>query len=580
MAAKPKGHKTNSDRVERAYKNTSGDKKTDAKQRKKNLILIGSTLFLLIAAVTAGFFLFWEKDDGLILPNVSVAGVDVGGMTKESALEAVNQATKYTYSQNNMVVKVNDHQEEISPSDSGVLLNVEAAVEVAYQYGRTGNSKQRAQDKLESVTGIVVDILPYLNLDMDAIQSSLDTLAAHYSSLLTETTYQVTGSYDPETGSVPTLTITKGTPEYNLDMDVLTQKVLDAYNTNCFSVEMICEAIQPQNLDLQAIFDEHCIAAKDAIVDPQTFDVTPATDGCEFSISEVEEKLKAAAPGEELTIPFTKTKGNTEESDKLYRDVLGHFTTTASGSSNRNNNLKRACESINGKILLPNDVFSYNYTLGERTEANGYRPGASYSGNETITTYGGGICQVSSTLYYCTLVADLEIIERSNHGFYPGYIPLGMDATVSWNALDFKFRNNTNYPIRIEAEASGGSVTISLVGTDEKDYEIKMEYRVLNTTSYKVTYETMTADNEKGYKDGDEIVSGYTGYEVETYKCKYSKATGELISKDIVNTSKYRSRDQVICKIEEPKQEETKPTEPTTPPPGLDGTGGGITPDE
>ena len=151
-----------------------------------------------------------------------------------------------------------------------------------------------------------------------------------------------------------------------------------------------------------------------------------------------------------------------------------------------------------------------------------------------------------------------------------------MDAVVSWNSLDFKFYNNTNFPIRIDAEASGGSVTVSIMGTDEKDYEIKMEYDILETYNHATTYKTMSANNAEGYKDGDEIVKGYTGYDVEVFKCKYDKESGELISRDKVDSSHYRSRDAVICKIDAPQEEETTPTTP----PGMQGTGGGISPDE
>ena len=116
MASSPKSRKTDADRVERAYRSTSGKskKKSASKQHKRNVTLIVITLVVVIAAVAAGFFLFWEKDNKLILPNVSVAGVDVGNMSKEDAVLAVQQATKYTYAQNNMVVKVNEHQPSVS----------------------------------------------------------------------------------------------------------------------------------------------------------------------------------------------------------------------------------------------------------------------------------------------------------------------------------------------------------------------------------------------------------------------------------------------------------------------------------
>ena len=151
-----------------------------------------------------------------------------------------------------------------------------------------------------------------------------------------------------------------------------------------------------------------------------------------------------------------------------------------------------------------------------------------------------------------------------------------MDAVVSWNSLDFKFYNNTNYPIRIEATASGGSVTVSILGTDEKDYEVKMEYEILNTYNFTTTYKSYAPGNSEGYEDGDEIVKGYTGYDVDVYKRKVDKETGEEISREKVDSSHYRSRDAVICEIDEPQEEEV--TTPTIP--GLQGTGGGISPDE
>ncbi len=579
MAAYQRGRRSDADRVERTYQRTSGNRrrKSASRQRNNNLILIIITLLVVVAAIITGLVLFSDKDDGLILANVSVAGVDVSRMTKEDAITAVRLATENTYGKNNMVVQVNDQKEEISPSASGVSLNVEDAVEAAYKLGRTGSSKDKAKDKLNSATGIVVDIIPYLNLNQNAIQSALDKLAVHYSSILTQTTYKVIGDYSPTSSSLPVLEIVKGTPEYNLDMDALLADVLDAYNNNRFSVEVTCNAIQPDALDLQAIYDEHCVPPTDAVVDPYTFEVTPAVPGCGFDINEVQTALDNAAPGERLSFTFKMIKGNSTESDKLYKDILGRFTATAEESdADRNVNLKKACDSINGTILMPGDVFSYNKALGERTEANGYRPGPSYAGNDTVDTVGGGICQVSSALYYCVLVADLGITERDYHGFYPGYVPLGMDAVVSWNSLDFKFYNNTNFPIRIDAEASGGSVTVSIMGTDEKDYEIKMEYDILKTYNHATTYKTMSANNPEGYKDGDEIVKGYTGYDVEVFKCKYDKESGELISRDKVDSSHYRSRDAVICKIDAPQEEETTPTTP----PGMQGTGGGISPDE
>lgn len=150
-------------------------------------------------------------------------------------------------------------------------------------------------------------------------------------------------------------------------------------------------------------------------------------------------------------------------------------------------------------------------------------------------------------------------------------MPFGMDATVDWNGPNFRFKNNTNYPIKIEAKASGGNVTIKLLGTDEKDYYVKMKYEVVEKTPWETKYvEVKVSDNEKGYKDGQVITTAYTGYEIKTYKYKYDKETNELISKTLQTHDKYAKRDKKVVKLiddtPKPTEPAPKPTEPTPDP--------------
>ena len=184
------------------------------------------------------------------------------------------------------------------------------------------------------------------------------------------------------------------------------------------------------------------------------------------------------------------------------------------------------------------------------------------SAGETVSQVGGGICQVSSTLYYCALLGDLEIVTRQNHSYVSSYIDPGLDATVSWGGPDFRFRNNTAYPIRIEAEVSGGYVSIRLMGTDEKDYYIKLEYTIVATEEYATVYEEYPADNAKGYTDGQVLQYGVNGMTVKSYKCRYDKETNELISRDYEATSRYKKKDHILVTI---KPEETQPPETSEP---------------
>ena len=168
---------------------------------------------------------------------------------------------------------------------------------------------------------------------------------------------------------------------------------------------------------------------------------------------------------------------------------------------------------------------------------------------KTVQTLGGGVCQVSSTIYYCCLIADLEIVNRLPHSYVSSYMPMGMDATVSWGGPEFTFKNNTNYPLRIETWVADGYVHCKLIGTDEKDYYIVMEYEVTGSSSPDTVYEEYPEDNKEGYKDGEVIQTAYRGYWVNTYKCKYDKETDELISRDFDRQSVYKKRDKIIAKI-------------------------------
>ena len=167
-----------------------------------------------------------------------------------------------------------------------------------------------------------------------------------------------------------------------------------------------------------------------------------------------------------------------------------------------------------------------------------------------------------------TVAFDLEIVERTEHAFVVDYVPLGMDATIYWGSLDFKFRNNTNYPIRIKASVSGGQVHIQLIGTDEKDYYVKMAYETVSGPDYGSTkYKVYPEGNSQGYSDGQTIQTAYNGRTVKSYRTKYSKATDAQISSSYEATSTYSKRDKIICVIGDPNaptDSNGKPIETTT----------------
>ena len=553
--------------IEKAYRDLTGKYE---KQRKRRRSLVGLTVALMLVLILcvgalvaldyitnqSAIELPFLPEEQTIRYGVSMAGINVGGMTKEEAVAKLQTEVADSYYLEPMVVTVLDRQLEITPAISGANLNVEAAVEEALTCGSEENPH------------LEVDILKHLNLNEDAVRSKLEEFSAQFPTEGAITGWEITGEEKEEQ-----LVITVGQDYYEFDRDGLYEAVLSAYSRHVMELSHPCRKITAESIDLDTIYEQYCTEPVDAIMDKKTFAVSQSEEGYRFDLEAAKAALADAQPGDVLEFPFSVVKPlvSTEELEGvLFRDVLGKYTAKAGSSANRNTNLKLACKALDGLVLNPGETFSYNKALGQRTKEKGYKPANVYEGGKTVVSYGGGICQPSSCLYYCTLVADLEIVERVNHYYISDYVPYGMDATVSWGGPDFKFKNNTDYPIRIEATASGGTTTVKILGTDTKDYYVKMEYEVLSKTSYKTV--TKEVEPGSGHKDGEVETTPYTGYKVQTYKCKYDKQTDERISREKEAYSKYDKRDKVVYKVvkateptETTPESTEKPTEATTP---------------
>jgi hypothetical protein len=171
-------------------------------------------------------------------------------------------------------------------------------------------------------------------------------------------------------------------------------------------------------------------------------------------------------------------------------------------------------------------------------------------------------------LYYAAVLADLETVDRECHGYLPTYIPYGTDATVSWGWLDYKFRNNTDKPIRIETKAEGSKVTVRIMGTDERDYYVKFISETVEWLNPKIRYVEVQEDNNpNNYKDGQVLDSGTTGAICKSYRNKYDKATNNLISSTLENHDTYYTKDKVVVKLIKVEVPTEAPTDaPTVPP--------------
>ena len=547
--------------------------------RNKKILLVGVCAFVLILILgIIGFVAVSSAVDpynGKILDNVLIGDIPVGGMTRSQAEAAVRSATQNTFTEQDMVVQLSGTALRFSPADTKAKLDVSAVVKAAYQYGRTGTQTERQAAYQASLTGNhTIALLPYLRLDQEYIQRTLREFAAEIGGAYTPASFRLEGErpdlqdIDPDAPG-QTLYITLGTPGLGLDVDKLYQDILDAYSFNRFLVERktMAPSMTPDPPDLQAIFEECCVEPVNATMNFQTYEPIPGSYGYGFDLEEAQKLVDRAAYGETVSVKLSYIEPETQADELLFQDILGSCDTPYGSNEKRTTNLRLVCEILNGYVLNPGEEFSYNDAVGERTLERGFQAAPAYSGTELVNSVGGGVCQGSSTLYYCALLADMEITERINHGFPSSYIDMGMDATVNWGGPDLKFRNNWNYPIKIQAEVSDGFMRMKILGTEERDYYIKMEYEITRIITPEVEY--VEYGPGSGYQDGQVLEGGSTGYHVRTYKCKYSLDTGELISRDFETLSAYMSTKRVLVRIvgEEP--------EPPAEPGGSEGEGSG-----
>lgn len=479
------------------------------------LILITFLLAFLLTELT-------DPYDRRIMTGVHVAGVDLGGMTKQEA-KTVLKETASMMESTDFTVLLPEGQLSLSPSDTKVRLNVPRAVSAAYAYGRRGSQAEKlASAEAAQAQPVHLDLQSILTWNSNAVTALLEDYARSHNTSLSHHQISVEGDTpalgeketQPDTQG-QTLCITLGTPEFTLDTDALYADILSAYHRGEYQADW--SGAQPQKLpdalDWDVLHSQYCTEPQDAALDLGNGTTIPGTYGHCFHTPEAQTMLNDAGYGQTLRIPFKLTKPEKATEDLYFQDVLGVYTSGHSDKPNIVTNLDLVCQALDGVIIQPGEVFSYNDTVGERTVERGFMYGESFSGLERTRSAGGGVCQGSSVLHVCVLEADLEVVERAPHGLTVGYTPLGQDAAVSWGGPDFRFRNNTNFPIKIVATNEKMLVKMQLLGTDEKDYYVVLEA-------------TQGHDDHLIYAN--------------CYKQKYSKETGQLISRELACRSSYQ----------------------------------------
>ncbi|MBQ8974170.1 MAG: VanW family protein [Oscillospiraceae bacterium] len=492
-----------------------------------------------------------------VYPKLTVNGIQLGGLTKQEASDTIarsmgsNPLSEADINSVGVTVRTNTEQTltltgddlGFDPQDySGVMANYIAGA--AMNYGRDSSPIKNAikfiRCSIKPVNlAVEPDLSKILKLNSDTVYEKVYIFAEDCNAAAVGEKYEI---------KEKEITIHRAAEKYEADPDEMYNEVMKALDKSLTigqptEVEYEMKLVPTESIDLKSIYDSIYVEPVDAYF--KGTEVIPEVVGVSFDLSAAEKSYKSAASGTVVTIPLIFTQPEVLSKDlgvDLFKDVLVEKSTSLSGSSsNRITNITLAASYINGTVLGPGETFSFNGTVGERTPDKGFKEAGAYAGGKTIQEYGGGICQVSSTIYYCCLKTNMEIVERYEHMFAVGYLPMGMDATVSWGYLDFKFANSSTYPIKIEAYVSGGDLTVRFYGTKTSTDTMELDYVVTDTIDYEVI------EKEDPSVTSDSIIdtSGHTGYVVETYKYIYDK-DGNLKDTVYITTSEYDSQDRVI----------------------------------
>lgn len=269
-----------------------------------------------------------------------------------------------------------------------------------------------------------------------------------------------------------------------------------------------------------------------------------------------------------IKLPTTeeKAKYTTEDCEKISDEPMGRYTTTFSVSSsteNRNKNIENGCKKLDGLVLYPGDEISCNEMFLPFTAENGYYEAGAFINGEVSTDIGGGICQVSTTLYNALLRAEIEITERLNHSMTVNYVPLAADAAITGDYKDLKFKNNTDAPLYIQGVFSwGGSITFNVYGHETRPSNRTLEFES-ETISKKDPEVKITKDDTKPEGYEEIVTAGYTGYVAKLWKYVY--VDGELEDKILINTSTYKATPTEKIVGTKKKEKTTKKDESTKP---------------
>ncbi len=521
----------------------------------KKIIIIASIALAVCIALFVAFGAYVNSLD-TVFPNTYIDGVDVSGKSEAEVIELLKSAGEKEYGAVSFDVTVGQVTRTVLASDLSVEIDIDTAVKIAMSRGRNGNF---FTNPLRYIKALFVDHIITTPVTLD--EELLGHLTAEFTAANippVDAAYVIDGDK---------MTLTPPVDGMMLNEESFAKTLREKFATFSYDeITIDLEHAEAKPLDLDAVYEEVYAVVADAKL--ETIDgkqiVTPHVVGTDFDLKAAKEAL-AASPDKEVVIPLTLVQPKVTTlmiQSTLFQDTLSSKTTYYSPRKiNRCHNVRLAANLINGTILNPGEVFSYNKVVGPRTYARGFRDAAIFSQGEVVDGLGGGICQVSSTLYMAAVYADMKTVERKNHSFYVDYAPKGQDATVVYGSIDFKFENTSEYPIKIVAYARDNFITVTIKGTKTQEKTVQFRSNTLGSTAY--TTKTIV---DSSLKPGEKVVkqAGQYGYTMDVYRYVYD-GKGNLISKNYENKTRYVPMTEIVHVGPAEAVAPVAPVAPTTP---------------
>lgn len=451
-------------------------------------------LIILVLVLFGAFAIYNHSNNTKVSNNIFINGIEISGLTLDESKSKINDYYSDKLS-TDITLVYNDYKHYIKTSEINLNYDLNSAVEYAYEYGKTGNI---LNDNYNIFNAILngLNVTPTYTLDENSLRNILTTISPELPDSIIESGYYIEDN---------NLIITKGKEGIVINVDSTLSNIKNgltdlSYLTNGVQIEATKQS--PKQIDINAIYNEVHKDPVDAYYTTNPYAVFPSKDGVDFSVSIEEANNKLQTSDSECKIPLKTLHPKVTTNmigQEAFPELLAEFSTRYSSNADRTTNLRLAANKINGTVLMPGEIFSYNGVVGERTIAAGYKSAAIYQNGEVVDGIGGGICQISSTLYNAALFANLEMVELYNHQFVPSYLPAGRDATVVYGVKDFKFKNSRQHAIKITCSVSGGIAKFQIWGIKEQtEYDVDVYANVSRTSSYikATTYRTLKLNGE------------------------------------------------------------------------------------